>query len=107
MDSENCRYDLKVLKLNIFFCINIFFIQDNLEYIGEVTKLICDDIKKSIKALNKLIVKGTVEYLNEFREKIVIIKKIFIFYLNKIQVKCNPDIILISDVERILTNFYI
>ena len=82
-------------------------IQDNLEYIGEIKQLICDDIKKSIKALNKLIDKDTVEYLDEFREKFVIIKKIFNFYLNKIQAKCNPDIILTSDVERFLTNFYI
>ena len=108
---------------------DIFMIQDKCigEYLGEVMQLLVDGMSTSIQPPNKETDKDTLEYLSEFREKIVeLLTGVFMFltdhnqtnvfsqyidgfikYLSKIvEPEFNPNMTLISEVGGILGDLY-
>ena len=118
------------LKIKCFILYNdIFMTQDKCmgEYLGEVMELLVNGMSTSIEPPNEEMEKETVEYLDEFREKIVeLLTGVFMFlteqnqtnvfspyidgfvkYLSKIvEPEFNPDITLISEVGGLLGDLY-
>lgn len=119
------------LKIQCFLVYNdIFMIQDNSigGYLGQVMQLIYDGISISVDPPNQEMDNDTLEYLNEFREKIVeLLTNVFMYlrnhnqtnvfsqyidgyikYLSKIvEPEFNPSLILISETGGLLADFYI
>jgi len=126
-DSETPRG----LKIKCFLLYNdIFLIQDKSmgDYLGEALQLICDGMSMSITPPNKEMDIETIEYYDEFREKIVeTLTSVFMFlseqnqtnilsnfidgfikYLSSIvKPEYNPDMTLISEVGGLLADLYI
>ena len=118
------------LKIKCFLLYHdIFLIQDKCigEYLGEVMELLVNGMSTSIEPPNKEMEKETIEYLDEFREKIVeLLTGVFMFlseqnqtnvfspyidgfvkYLSKIvEPEFNPDMTLISEVGGLLGDLY-
>ena len=118
------------LKIKCFPLYNdIFMLQDKSvgDYLGEVMKLITDGMSSSIEPQNKGEDRDTLEYYNEFREKIVeLLTGVFMFlaeqnqtniiseyivgfikYLSAIvQPEYNPSLTLISEVGGLLGDLY-
>lgn len=119
------------LKIKCFLLYNdIFLIQDKSigDYLGEALELICDGMSMSIKPPSEEMDNDTIEYLDEFREKIVeSLTSIFMFlseqnqtnilsgYMNGfikylsgiVKPEYNPDMTLISEVGGLLADFYL
>ena len=119
------------LKIKCFLLYNdIFLIQDKSigNYLGEALELICDGMSMSIKPPSEEMDNDTIEYLDEFREKIVeSLTSIFMFlseqnqtnilsgYMNGfvkylsgiVKPEYNPDMTLISEVGGLLADFYL
>ena len=98
------------------------------DYLGEALQLICDGMSMSITPPNKEMDIETIEYYDEFREKIVeTLTSVFMFlseqnqtnilsnfidgfikYLSSIvKPEYNPDMTLISEVGGLLADLYI